>query len=72
MRRQQGTRGPATRYRPKTKRVSATLTPFALKILEAAYKRTGETRADIIEKLLRDYGASVVFEPVGDEEAVAG
>lgn len=56
-------RGPKSVFRPKSMPPACvTLTPLGKRILQAASERTGQSRSDIVELLLRKYGSSVEFE----------
>lgn len=62
------TRGPKSHYRPKERLcVSITLTRLGREILDAAARRTGESRSDVVENLLRRHGPTVVFDEVDDD-----
>lgn len=55
--------GPATQFRPKDHPAqSVTLTKLAKEILDAAAQRTGESKSDVVEGLLRKYGATFEFD----------
>jgi hypothetical protein len=57
-----GLSGPRTRFSPKDPRpVSLSLTTTAVRILANAAKRTGASRSDVVEQLLRQYGSTMEF-----------
>lgn len=68
----QGT-GPKAYYRPKASPgQSLSLTELGRCILDAAAERTGRSRSDVIERLLREHGATVEFPPEPPAAALAG
>lgn len=55
--------GPPSRYRPKDRLPqTVTLTVFAKQLLNATAARTGESRSDVLEALLRRHAAELVFD----------
>lgn len=57
-----GTTGPAAHYRPKDPRpITVALTTRGIRILVNVAKRTGASRGDIMEQLLRRFGVQVEF-----------
>ena len=55
-------KGPASEFKPKDPiGVSVTLTRLGKEILAAAAKRTGVSRSDVVEGLLRQYGNEIKF-----------
>lgn len=61
--------GRKNHYRPKDPRpVCLSLTPNGVRILVNAEVRTGASRSDVVEQLLRRFGTRVMFpEPKEDE-----
>jgi hypothetical protein len=53
-------RGQPSAYRPKVQPgVSVTFTQLGLDILQAAHKRTGKSKSDVLEMLLRKHGSEL-------------
>jgi hypothetical protein len=61
-------RGVKSGFRPKVQPgISVTLTQLGLDILNAAHERTGLSRSDVCEKLLRLHGAQLTNDQPDDE-----
>lgn len=55
--------GPRSYYRPKAPHpVTLTLTTEGRKLLDEIAQRTGASRADVVERLLRGWGSVVTFD----------
>ena len=55
--------GPASYYRPKDSRpITLNLTAEGRRLLDDIAERTGASRADVVENLLRRFGQQVEFE----------
>lgn len=54
--------GPFTSYRPKSRHGTYSMTAEAARMLEDAHKRTGRSRSDIVERLIREGAATVEFQ----------